>query len=145
MLSAIGFDATNTILYSSDSRGRNTAALVGFNLKTGKTDVLAEDNKVDIDVANVMRTPKTHRIQAYATSFKRTDWHVLDKSIQPDIAALAKVADGDWKVESQSADGERWIVEFTLSDAPKTFTCTTAKRESPRSSSLPLPNSKDCR
>jgi dipeptidyl aminopeptidase/acylaminoacyl peptidase len=121
MLSAIGFDATNTILYSSDSRGRNTAALVGFNLKTGKTDVLAEDNKVDIDVANVMRTPKTHRIQAYATSFKRTDWHVLDKSIQPDIAALAKIADGDWKVESQSADGALWIVEFTLSDAPKTL------------------------
>ena len=118
MLSAVGFDATNTILYSRDSRGRDTAALVGFNLLTEKRQVLAEDDKVDI--GTVLMAPKTHAIQAYATNFTRSEWHVVDKSIQPDMAALAKVADGDWKVESQSADGQRWIVEFTLGHAPKT-------------------------
>ncbi len=144
MVSAVGFDGTNTVVYSRDSRERNTAALVGFNLQTGKTEVLAQDDKVDVDT--VMVAPGSHKLQAYATNFTRTEWHVLDKSIQPDVAALSKVADGDWKVYSQSADGNRWIVHFTISDAPETLylydrTTRTARKlfvATPQLEGLPL-------
>jgi len=119
MLHAVGFDATNTVLYAYDSRGRNTAALIGFNLNTGKSEVLAESDKVDID--GVLMDPGKHTIQGYSTNFTRIEWHVIDNSIQPDITAVSKIAEGDWKIDSRSADNQRWIVRFTLSDAPETY------------------------
>jgi len=119
MLHAVGFDATNTVLYAYDSRGRNTAALIGFNLNTGKSEVLAESDKVDVD--GVLVDPGKHAIQGYATNFTRIEWHVIDRSIQPDVTAVSQIAEGDWKIDSRSADNQRWIVRFTLSDAPETY------------------------
>jgi dipeptidyl aminopeptidase/acylaminoacyl peptidase len=119
MSKSFGFDQTNTVLYAYDSRGRNTAALVGLNLKTGARDVLAEDDKVDI--GGVLFDPGTRKLQAYAANFTRTEWHAVDKMIAGDLKTLSSIAAGDWTIESRSNDDQRWIVRFTLSDAPETY------------------------
>jgi dipeptidyl aminopeptidase/acylaminoacyl peptidase len=117
--SAIGFDASNRFLYAYDSRGRDTAALVKHDLEAGKMTVVASNDKVDVDAAIVH--PATGAIQAYATTWTRKKWNFLDGSIKRDFDYLATVRDGDLNVESRSRNDQRWVVRYTLSDAPETF------------------------
>ncbi|WP_437731508.1 alpha/beta fold hydrolase [Sorangium sp. So ce1335] len=112
----VGFDATGKTLYSRDSRGRDTAALVTLDLRTAKPTVVAEDAKAD--VSGVIVHPKTEKVQAAASEYDRKRWHVVDKSIQPDLDALRAVADGELDVLSRSLDDKRWTVGFTVSDGP---------------------------
>ena len=119
MSKSFGFDETNTILYAYDSRGRDTAALVGIHVEAAATDVLAASEKVDI--GGVLFDPGTHKLQAYATNFTRTEWHATDRTIAGDLNTLSGIASGDWNIESRSTDDQRWIVRFTLSDAPETY------------------------
>ena len=74
---AFGFDRTNRFFYTYDSRGRNTAALVRYDMDTGEQKVLASDDRVDI--GGVMFHPTTFEIQAYATNWARLTWHALDR------------------------------------------------------------------
>jgi dipeptidyl aminopeptidase/acylaminoacyl peptidase len=117
--SAIGFDSSNRFLYAYDSRGRDTAALVKHDLDAGKMTVVASNDKVDVDGAIVH--PATGAIQAYATNWTRKKWNLLDSSIKRDFDYLATVRDGDLTIESRSRDDQRWVVRYTLSDAPETF------------------------
>jgi len=116
---AFGFDRTNRFFYAYDSRGRNTAALVRYDMDTGEQKVLASDDRVDI--GGVMFHPTTFEIQAYATNWTRLTWHALDPAVQPDFDYLATVADGDFTVVSQSRDNQRWLVQYMLSDKPTAF------------------------
>lgn len=117
--SAIGFDSSNTFLYAYDSRARDTAALVKHDLDAGKMTVVASNDKVDVDGAIVH--PATGAIQAYATNWTRKKWNLLDPTIKRDFDYLATVRDGDVTIESRSRDDQRWVVRYTLSDAPETF------------------------
>ncbi|WP_437996614.1 S9 family peptidase [Sorangium sp. So ce185] len=112
----IGFDATGKTLYFRDSRGRDTAALVTLDPRTAKPSVVAEDAKAD--VSGVIVHPATGKVQAAASEHERKRWHVVDKSLQPDLDALRAVADGDLEVLSRSLDDKRWTVGYTVSDGP---------------------------
>jgi dipeptidyl aminopeptidase/acylaminoacyl peptidase len=114
-----GFDRANRRLYAYDSRDRNTIALVALDPQTGTSTVLGEDKKVD--VAEVLVQPDTHELQAYATSFTRLEWHPIDTKLAGDFAALAEVSGGDLKIDNESKNGSRWLVHFTLSDAPEAY------------------------
>ena len=116
---SIGFDGTNRLLYAYDSKGRNTAALTAWSLDTGKPTVLAEDPRVDID--GVLIEPRTRRIQAYATTFLRREWHALDPAIRGDLERLRRADPGDFTVESRSRDDRRWIVRYAHDDAPAVY------------------------
>ena len=98
----ITFDKTGNILYMIDSRGRNTAALLSINLKTGDKEVIFEDPRADL--SDIMIHPTEKTIEAAASNYTRTEWKILDKSIQEDIDYLQKVADGDFNVTSRSLD-----------------------------------------
>ncbi|MGK4000554.1 S9 family peptidase [Sorangium sp. So ce1024] len=112
----IGFDATGKTLYSRDSRGRDTSALVTLDLRTAKPTVVAEDAKAD--VSGVIVHPKTQKVQAAASEYDRKRWQVVDKAIQADLDALRAVADGELDVLSRSLDDRRWTVGYTVSDGP---------------------------
>jgi dipeptidyl aminopeptidase/acylaminoacyl peptidase len=111
-----GFDKTGNILYLTESRGRNTAALTAIDLTTGKTSVIAENPKAD--VGGVLAHPTEKTVQAVAFNYLRTEWTVLDKSIEPDLAYLKTVADGEINVGSRSQDDSLWIVGYLLDNGP---------------------------
>jgi dipeptidyl aminopeptidase/acylaminoacyl peptidase len=115
----VEFDKTGKVLYMNDSRGRDTAALFAVDLASGKQTLLAEDPKADMTGTLIHPTEK--RVQAAASTRERTRWQVLDKSIQPDFDALAKVAPGDFRVTSRSLDDKTWIVFYELDDGPGRF------------------------
>ncbi len=114
--SPAGFDKSGKILYMIDSRNRNTSALVAVNLETGEESVVASDPKADLDA--VMSHPVEKTIEAAAFNYLRKEWQVLDKTIEPDLAYLRTVADGDIEITSRTLDDRHWIVVYLVDDGP---------------------------
>lgn len=112
----IAFDKTGKILYLIDSRDRNTAALVAFNLETGKQKVIASNAKADI--GGVMMHPTEKTIQAYSYNYTRVKWVPLDPKVAKDLKRLEKVADGDLSLASRTLDDRVWIVAYTMDNGP---------------------------
>jgi dipeptidyl aminopeptidase/acylaminoacyl peptidase len=115
----IGFDKSGQVLYMTDSRGRNTAALTATDLKSGKSTVLAEDPRAD--VSGVLEHPTEHTIQAVASNYTRPEWKVLDASIQGDLAYLRSAMQGDIMVTSRTLDDRLWTVAALVDDGPARF------------------------
>ncbi len=111
-----GFNKTKDVLYMTDSRGRNTAALKAIDLKTGEEKILAEDPKADVGQSLVHPTQKT--VQAVAFDFDRQHWKILDPAVKPDLDYLRTLCDGDLGIVSRSLDDKRWIVAYTDDDGP---------------------------
>jgi len=112
----ITFNKTGDVLYMIDSRGRNTAALMSVNLKTGDKEVIFEDPRADL--SDIMIHPTEKTIEAAASEYTRIEWNILDKSIQQDIDYLKTVADGDLNVTSRSLDDNVWTVAYVKDDGP---------------------------
>lgn len=115
----IGFDQSGQVLYMTDSRGRDTSALTSFDLRTGKTSLLAEDPRTD--VAEVLEHPTSHTIQAVAFNYTRPEWKVMDPSIQDDLAYLKTAMPGDILVTSRTLDDRLWTVAGIVDDGPARF------------------------
>jgi dipeptidyl aminopeptidase/acylaminoacyl peptidase len=114
-----GFDKTGDILYMLDSRDRNTAALKAIDLKTGDVKLIAENAKADI--SGVMTHPTEKTIEAVSYTYEKTEWQVIDKSIQPDLDYLKTVSDGELVVTSRTLDDKLWNVAFMMDDGPVQF------------------------
>ncbi len=112
----ITFDKTGNILYMIDSRGRNTAVLVSLDLKTKEKKVVFEDPRADL--SDIMMHPIEKTVEAAACNYTRTEWTILDKSIQPDIDYLKTVADGDMNVTGRSLDDNVWTVAYIKDNGP---------------------------
>lgn len=106
-------------LYTVDSRGRDTAALVALNLNSEKSEVLAEDAKVDID--NILVHPKTKTIQAYALDYERPEWFTLDKSLDSHMKYLKQLSEGDLIIISRSLEDNAWIVAYDKDDGAPNY------------------------
>ncbi|CAN5441222.1 S9 family peptidase [soil metagenome] len=111
-----GFDSTGDVMYFQDSRDRDTAALYAWNLKTNGKKLIAESSKADFSSALV--DPKSRRIQAASFNYERVEWQVIDPAIKPDLAFLAKVADGEINVTSRTLDDKWWTVTYLLDNGP---------------------------
>ena len=112
----MGFDRSGRVLYMTDSRGRNTAALKSLDLESGAETLLAADPRSDAGGAMVHPTEKT--IQAVSFTYERKSWKVLDESIAADLEYLATVAPGEIEVVSRTLDDSCWIVAYLLDDGP---------------------------
>ncbi len=115
----IGMTPDNKGIYLSDSRGRDTGALVQVDLKTKKAKVLAEDPRADS--ANALVHPTKHHIQAVAFNYDRNRWTVLDKSIAKDLAALEKLDGGEANVVARTLNDKTWVVATTSEQKPSEF------------------------
>jgi dipeptidyl aminopeptidase/acylaminoacyl peptidase len=117
--SPMGFDKDGQVLFMTDSRGRNTAAMTAWDLRTRTQSVLASNDKAD--AAGAIVHPVTGSLQAVGFNYLRPEWTVLDESIKPDLALLRGVADGDIQITSRSQDDRTWTVSYSMDDGPTRF------------------------
>ncbi len=115
----VGFNQSGDVLYMLDSRGRDTAALSAYNLKTGEEKVLAQNSRADVD--NVLIKPVEHTVQAVSFNYERKTWEPLDPAVAEDFRVLKSVARGELEFSSQSLDDQHWIVAFVADDGPVRF------------------------
>jgi dipeptidyl aminopeptidase/acylaminoacyl peptidase len=112
----LGFDKSGRTLYMQESRDRDTSALVALDTKTHQPKLLAEDARADVGATMV--SPIDGHIEAVSFDYERRSWKVLDPKIEPDLAYLKTVVDGDFDVTSRSARDEIWTVSYVVSDGP---------------------------
>ena len=114
--SPVGFDKTGTVLYMIDSRGRNTAALIALDTRTGEKKLIFEDPRAD--VRGIILHPTEKNIQAVAVEYLRVEWTILDENIKPDMEYLKSVSAGDINLTSRTLDDRFWTVAYALDDGP---------------------------
>ncbi|MEY4549984.1 MAG: hypothetical protein RL685_6179 [Pseudomonadota bacterium] len=117
--SPAGFDKAGRILYLSESRNRDTSALVAFDTQTQKQQLLAEDARADL--SDVTASPRDGRVQAAAFDYDRRNWKVLDPAVEADFAYLKTVVDGELSILSRSKDDQLWTLRYEVSDGPQRF------------------------
>jgi len=115
----VGFDKTGKTAYLVDSRDRDTAALVEFDMATKKSKVVLDDGQADIMDLELHPTEK--RVQAAVAQYDRIRWHAIDPAFRADLDVIGAAAPGDLAVFSRTQDDSKWIVQTTVSDAPKKF------------------------
>jgi dipeptidyl aminopeptidase/acylaminoacyl peptidase len=103
----LGFDTSGTTFYLLDSRARDKAALATLDLATGKTAILVESPKADVQ--RLLVHPLSGKIQAVAAEYLRNDWLVVDETVKADLDFLNREAKGDWQITSRSDDDKLWI------------------------------------
>lgn len=114
--STINFDRTGQSLYLTDSRPRNTAALVRLDTVTGQQTLLAENPRAD--VSDVMVHPVEKQVQAVAFTYEHKQWQVLDNSIAADLARLSEISSGEVEILSRTLDDHIWVVAYLLDNGP---------------------------
>jgi dipeptidyl aminopeptidase/acylaminoacyl peptidase len=112
----LGFTADGKTLYWTESRGRDTAALVAQDVASGKTRVIAEDPRADI--SNGLFHPVTGQAQAYAVEYLKQEYVPLTQSIKPDLEFLKKQAQGEFRVVSRNDADDKWVVNMDRITAP---------------------------
>jgi dipeptidyl aminopeptidase/acylaminoacyl peptidase len=111
-----GFTPDNKGVYLISSVDANAARLVEWDLASGKSKVVAEDPRYD--VGRLLVHPRTQALQAVAFTRERTEWKVIDPSIEDDFRVLSKLRDGDFVVASRDLDDKTWVVSYTMDDGP---------------------------
>ncbi len=111
-----GFDASNEVVYLSDSRGRDTAAAATLELASGALTVVAEDPRAD--VSDAMLHPTEHSLEAVAFEYDRKAWTVIEEDVAADLDKLRAVEDGELEVADRSLDDRVWLVLFHDDDGP---------------------------
>ena len=105
---ALGFTRDGRTLYLTDSRGRDKAALVAFDMASGRSAVLGEGRKAD--VADALFHPVTRVAEAYAVNYLRKEWTPIADSVKADVAALNRLIPGEWSVSSRNDADTLWVV-----------------------------------
>ena len=103
-----GLTRDGKTLYWSESRGRNTAALLAIDLATGKKKVIGEDSRAD--VGGEVRDPATGVIQAYGVNYLKNEWRAVDPAVKADIDFLNSNLKGQWAVQSQTQANNIWLI-----------------------------------
>ena len=116
---AFGFAADNKTLYFVSSVGKNTADVRTFDIATKAEQTLAADPK--FDVSDLFIHPLKHEIQAVAFTKERTEWKVIDESIEADFAALAKVSPGEFHLVNRDHADRTWLVLYIVDNGPASF------------------------
>ncbi|MET0275007.1 MAG: S9 family peptidase, partial [Phenylobacterium sp.] len=111
-----GFSRDGQISYWLDSRGRDTAALVAVDTKTGQKTVLGQDPRTDVQGA--LADPRTGKVQAYAVNYLKTEWRPLEPGIKADLDFLKARLKGQLAIGSRSDDDQLWVVGQDSVSAP---------------------------
>lgn len=95
-------------LYWLESRGRDTSAIMAIDMGSGQKRVVAEDARAD--VGGGIYEPATGRLLAYSVNYLKNEWRPIDPAIKADIDYLDANLKGQWGVQSQTRDGQVWLV-----------------------------------
>ena len=115
----ISFTAGGDSLILIDSREVNAGRLIKMDIATQGYEVLAEDPQYDL--SDVMVHPDRYEVQAVSFTRARTEWQVLDESIQDDFRAIAKLDHGDYSVRNRDDADRTWLVSFDKDNGPVAY------------------------
>lgn len=116
----VGLDAAGETLYLFDSRGRDTAALVALDVRSGDQKVLLADPRADVD--QVSSHPTNGRVDMAASTYTRTTWRrALRPALRRDLDALGAITAGDVSILDRTRDNRLWAVAADPGDAPRRF------------------------
>jgi dipeptidyl aminopeptidase/acylaminoacyl peptidase len=111
------FSADGKTLYLRDSRGRDKSALFAYDMATGKTTLLAEDEEADIVWVSFFG----HRPLAAAAETGRERWHPIDPETADDLKLLAAHSPGDIQFISRSSYDRQATVFFHRDNSSAEF------------------------
>ena len=114
----LAFTADGKTLYWTDSRGRNTSALLAQDVASGQTTVVAQDPRADI--ANALYDTRTGRVQAYTVDYLRQEYLPLSEDLKADLAFLKENTRGQFMVTSRTEADDKWLVSVDAVTAPPT-------------------------
>jgi dipeptidyl aminopeptidase/acylaminoacyl peptidase len=112
----LDFTSDGKTLYWTDSRGRDTAALVAQDVATGQTRILAQDARADI--ANAVYDPRSGRALAYQLDYLQQEYLPLDPAVKADLDFLKHNAKGVYTIVSQNDANDKWVVEIDQVTTP---------------------------
>ena len=107
--------AMSWMVSDASSTSRQTLRCLS-NSGTNQPKLLAEDARAD--VGTLIVSPLDGRVQAAAFDYDRRNWKVIDPALEPDLAYLKTVVDGDLEVLSRSRNDQVWTVAYVVSDGP---------------------------
>jgi dipeptidyl aminopeptidase/acylaminoacyl peptidase len=110
ILNAISFTPDGKSLYLKSSIGRNTAAVVEKDLKTGAEKVLAIHDEVDAN--DVLVHPNSYKLEAVSFTPGRKSWRVVDPAVKEDFDGLSKLYDGDFSIANRTEADDIWLVAY---------------------------------
>lgn len=113
---AISFSRDGKTLYITGNDNANATRLIAMNVATGKEAVLAQDPQYD--VGETLINPTKREIEAVGFQKEKVEWQVLDQSIAPDFAAIAKVRRGQFRVVDRDLANKTWLVGYVTDDGP---------------------------
>jgi dipeptidyl aminopeptidase/acylaminoacyl peptidase len=117
--SPVEFGDDGRELYWLDSRGRDTAAVVAQDMKSGAFRMLAEDPRADF--TELLLDPVTQHPIAAKNAAERVHWQVLDPDYKADFDLLTQHSRGDLFITGMSQDRCSWIIAYVFDDAPMEY------------------------
>ena len=114
--SPAGFTADGKTLYWIDSRGRNTASLLAQDVATGKTTVVAENERADI--SSTLANPTTQRVEAYQAQYLKPEWTALDPGIGASLKWLESKLGAPPVVLGRTDADDKWVVSSVSAVEP---------------------------
>jgi len=102
-------------LYLMSSLGRDTGALVAFDLTSGEARVLAEDPNYDLPHfglwgSGLLFHPSEKTPEAVAVMRDRLGWIPLQQEVADDLERLGELEAGDFYITSRDAENKKWVV-----------------------------------
>jgi len=113
------FSPENKSLWIGTSVGSNATQLLGVDVDSGKSKVVASDPQYDVD--DVMINNKTHALEGVEFIRSKPEWELLDKYVATDFDVLRKVREGVVSVVSRDRDDKNWVVRYVSDRAPAYF------------------------
>src|SRR5215472_9074560 len=112
----LAVSADGMSMLARSSVGANTGRLVRIDLRSGGTEVLAGDPEAD--VTGVMLHPDTREPQIVTFLKDRSEYRVLDPSVEADLAAVRALHRGDPDLAGRDDSDLRWVIGFTNDSGP---------------------------
>src|SRR5580698_2766257 len=106
----LSFSGDGRSLLAISSAGTDTGRLCRVDLATGEIEVLLEDPEAD--VAGAMLHPDTRDPQIVEVLKDRTEYHVLDPSVEADFKAIRALDSGDPQPVGRDEADATWLVAF---------------------------------
>jgi dipeptidyl aminopeptidase/acylaminoacyl peptidase len=127
----LGWSPDGRSLYAALALDSDKTRLVELDAATGRRlAVRAEDPRCDLAAGwgadavprfQVQIHPRTQALEAALFTDLEPRWTVLDRALEPDFAALARVRRGACAVVGRDRDDRRWVVHYDAPDAPGAY------------------------
>jgi dipeptidyl aminopeptidase/acylaminoacyl peptidase len=124
----IGLSEDEKEIYLRSNRDADTTGLYAVDTFTGRQKAIFSDPTADIQYALV--DPVSRIIQAAWCYRLKPRWEILDKTVSPDFAALAKLPNSDMQVMGRDLKDRRWVVSCQSDiNAPSFYLWDRAERK----------------